>query len=69
VADVSALTIAVLSLAAISALMTAQLPLPSFHSETAVVTSGAFARYPTPSGLMPCAEATLLYYDEVHVRL
>ena len=36
-------------------------------SETAVVASGASARYPTPSGLMPCAEATLLFYDEVHV--
>ncbi|PRW61608.1 SCP super family [Chlorella sorokiniana] len=35
-------------------------------SETAVVTSGALARYPTPSGLMPCAEATLLFYDEVN---
>lgn len=37
-------------------------------SETAVVASGASARYPTLSGLMPCAEATLLFYDEVHVR-
>lgn len=42
--------------------------LPCPLSETAVVTSGTLARYPTPSGLMPCAEATLLYYDEVNVR-
>lgn len=38
-------------------------------SETAVVSSGSYARYPTPEGLMPCAEATVLFNDEVNVRL
>lgn len=32
-----------------------------------MVSSGFYARYPSPEGLMPCAEATLLYYAEVHV--